>query len=975
MKSITDETKINLENLQIDIEKEEYKLNDNIIYKIPENEKISVNFPKNNIFNKQKIKNINSLFLKKNLENINNDHIQINESYKNNKEKTKINFKNSINKYENTQYFNYSYNHFNCSNNNLIEVQENINNAEKYPTSKFKSSSNINSKITIDNKEFSNYFNMNNLNNFIKTDKNKSIEKFENQKNIYEIKFLNKYINDSFKIDNTMNLSNSNLSIENFDLEEKINFLINIFNSKISISNKKISFILNYLEKMPKFINSDSKLISQIIFNIFANSIKYLHNGKVNINVLKNKIFHKNSLGKEFIIINIIHPYLISNETSILSLRNSKSINSTEVKYTKNISNQNLENKNTKNLNFRNLNKINLSNTNKSNLFLKLIMKNLKNLLVKLGGDIIHEILDLNEISYKILIPNDSFISDKKEKLNDLEKEKEEIIIFPNDENKFNKNLTMKNQIFYSQEIQSEKITLNDSHINFNFNVNSDQLKTLKKINDSYTSNLLSSINNYNNESNNFSLNKNNNEIKKKSSFCLKNSENSKIIVEKNFYKLFGNTNIILNEFEKKKSKSLEKKIDYKNRNNILINHICTNKIKSNLNNFYECKKNNIISNNFDEINEPYEFYFDNDSSKKYRSNSLPVSFISSSNTNKNNINLNKDDNKSNIMRSSLIYNKDNSLAFINSNKSNNNSSIFNSKDGKFDKISQSKRKIYFNKSNNLNSFYNDQSQVLKINSSISTRVLNDFNLNLTPNNQSNSINQSNYNSSNCQFVKNNLIDYGSSEESFSNNIINHKYSDHNDIITKNIEVINNLNNLDLSLINKIKNMTIISNVSNLYNPINNTDNLISNNLNFNDYDLKILLVEDEKFIRSSQKNLIIKHLKKINSKLNILIEECEDGIDCIHKIYQAIRLGLRYDLILSDETMDFMNGTMMAYIIKGLVDRGVFYDINIHLITSYETDSSIFLSNQLFKAMYTKPLSKVILDSIFSGYLENEKF
>jgi len=99
-------------------------------------------------------------------------------------------------------------------------------------------------------------------------------------------------------------------------------------------------------------------------------------------------------------------------------------------------------------------------------------------------------------------------------------------------------------------------------------------------------------------------------------------------------------------------------------------------------------------------------------------------------------------------------------------------------------------------------------------------------------------------------------------------------------------------------------------------------------------YVLRILIVDDESLIRQSQINLIKKYVVKKN--ISIEIEECEDGIECLYKIYKGLQKGIKYDLIITDETMNFLKGSFLAKIIKKLISENVIYNIKIIIMTSY---------------------------------------
>lgn len=129
---------------------------------------------------------------------------------------------------------------------------------------------------------------------------------------------------------------------------------------------------------------------------------------------------------------------------------------------------------------------------------------------------------------------------------------------------------------------------------------------------------------------------------------------------------------------------------------------------------------------------------------------------------------------------------------------------------------------------------------------------------------------------------------------------------------------------------------------------------------------IRIIIVEDEKFIRQSQINI----LKKILERKNILfeIEECEDGIECLYIIYKGIEYGIKYDFIITDETMNFLKGTFMAKILKKLINDNVVYDLKIFMITNHEEEIYRNLEGDIIEKVYAKPITINIVENMLSS-------
>jgi len=128
---------------------------------------------------------------------------------------------------------------------------------------------------------------------------------------------------------------------------------------------------------------------------------------------------------------------------------------------------------------------------------------------------------------------------------------------------------------------------------------------------------------------------------------------------------------------------------------------------------------------------------------------------------------------------------------------------------------------------------------------------------------------------------------------------------------------------------------------------------------------LRILVIDDEKLVRRSHIKIISKYMEKNN--ISFIIEECEDGIECLYKIYKGINDELKYNVIITDETMNFLKGSFMSKILKKLITDKVIDDIKIIMVTSYEAENFVDLQGTILEKIFTKPLSINNLEKIFS--------
>jgi CheY-like chemotaxis protein len=264
--------------------------------------------------------------------------------------------------------------------------------------------------------------------------------------------------------------------------------------------------------------------------------------------------------------------------------------------------------------------------------------------------------------------------------------------------------------------------------------------------------------------------------------------------------------------------------------------------------------------------------------------------------------------------------------------------------------------------------------------------------------NSSSRFNKKNSNSSNSNFsinqrfssnnINNNMFNIISSgnlnlnnnnnNTNFKNNkssSINTYYSNYqNSNISNNVSYINcNYPNKNLIMNNDINLNAecLILNNQNLEMPVKSPKRLIQysqtrlNNFISFQNSIRILLVDDEKLIRQSGKNVIKKYFNK--KEINYEIEECSDGIECLYKIYEGIKNGIKYDIIITDETMNFMKGSSTAEILRNLMEDNIMYFLKIVMVTSYEISTISHKIKKNLDKIFTKPLSTNTLDLIFN--------
>jgi CheY-like chemotaxis protein len=125
---------------------------------------------------------------------------------------------------------------------------------------------------------------------------------------------------------------------------------------------------------------------------------------------------------------------------------------------------------------------------------------------------------------------------------------------------------------------------------------------------------------------------------------------------------------------------------------------------------------------------------------------------------------------------------------------------------------------------------------------------------------------------------------------------------------------------------------------------------------------IRVFVCDDDQTIVQST----VCMLKKIchsndNSTFNIKVETANNGIECIYKIYKDYIGGLKYDILLIDETMPFMKGTKCAQILKEIIKEKYLNHIKIICVTSLESDDSSNSSSYVDEYI-NKPISKDVM-------------
>jgi CheY-like chemotaxis protein len=127
----------------------------------------------------------------------------------------------------------------------------------------------------------------------------------------------------------------------------------------------------------------------------------------------------------------------------------------------------------------------------------------------------------------------------------------------------------------------------------------------------------------------------------------------------------------------------------------------------------------------------------------------------------------------------------------------------------------------------------------------------------------------------------------------------------------------------------------------------------------------KILIVDDNLFINLSMKNSIEK-LIQINN-LNYELITATDGVDILNLIREDQAQGNLIRCIITDENMEYLNGSQAIKLIRELEQQGKIKPVNIITATYFEDEiSKQYLLNCGAELILPKPFEPSDVESAF---------
>jgi signal transduction histidine kinase/CheY-like chemotaxis protein len=135
--------------------------------------------------------------------------------------------------------------------------------------------------------------------------------------------------------------------------------------------------------------------------------------------------------------------------------------------------------------------------------------------------------------------------------------------------------------------------------------------------------------------------------------------------------------------------------------------------------------------------------------------------------------------------------------------------------------------------------------------------------------------------------------------------------------------------------------------------------------LEFNDV-MNIIVVDDEINTRKSTVRIIKSYCDSNDLKINI--REAEDGIECLFLYYQSMKKGKPVSFIVSDQTMNVMDGSMCAAILHDIANARQLQPVPFFILTAYENFS--VKNGNTVRSIYSKPLTKNNIDDMLMNFL-----
>jgi CheY-like chemotaxis protein len=135
---------------------------------------------------------------------------------------------------------------------------------------------------------------------------------------------------------------------------------------------------------------------------------------------------------------------------------------------------------------------------------------------------------------------------------------------------------------------------------------------------------------------------------------------------------------------------------------------------------------------------------------------------------------------------------------------------------------------------------------------------------------------------------------------------------------------------------------------------------------------LRVLLVDDEMLIRKC----LTRYFNKYGNEKNMVIDICEaeNGFECIEQLYKYSQENKNFDLIIIDETMPIVRGTIVIEMIKNIIFDDKLDNITIISYTSYDSEEKKeYILSKGADFIITKPIKYDEFVNVIEKVMKNK--
>jgi len=138
--------------------------------------------------------------------------------------------------------------------------------------------------------------------------------------------------------------------------------------------------------------------------------------------------------------------------------------------------------------------------------------------------------------------------------------------------------------------------------------------------------------------------------------------------------------------------------------------------------------------------------------------------------------------------------------------------------------------------------------------------------------------------------------------------------------------------------------------------------------IRFNLKGIYVIVVDDEDLTRQSTIRMIRRYfeMNNLSNKFELIIQEANDGLDCLAKFYNLISDGIELYCIISDESMYFMNGSECSLVIRKVIQSRRLKIIPFYIVSAYPKENFEAIIKKSVDNLFNKPINFYNVSEIF---------